>query len=279
MWILSLTLGAALAADCPEPTSSITLGATLDRAEAAFSDLDTDRFADEMATARKQVPCLDETVAPSLAASLHRFEGLAAFLGGSTERARMAFAGARSLEPAYRFPRTVVPEGNPVLADYEAVDPTEGHRVEVPAPAEGAVRLDGRIVTERSTAHPVLFQRTDASGAVAASAYLWPSMSMPSYPVASTAAVAPTEGGGRDGKGFAAPGALGLFAGAGAAAITSGVLYGLARGRQSAFDDPTTPYADLPREQQAANQLGTASGVALGVAAGAAVGGVLVGVF
>jgi len=271
MWILTLVMGFAHAADCVESASTVTLGAALDRAEAAFGALDKEAFATEMEAARAQLPCLDEAMPTALAASLHRYEGLSAFLTGAPERAQRAFAGARLLEPAYRFPRSLVPEGNPVLAAYEALDVAEDQVVAAPAPADGALRINGRVSLERSTSFPVVFQRIDGDGAVAESAYLWPSMPLPSYEVAPERSA--SSSGGVD------VAAVGLLAGAGAAAITSGVLYGLARSHANRFDDPSTPYVDLASEQQAANQLGTASGVALGVAAGAGLGGVLVGVF
>jgi hypothetical protein len=269
--MMLLTLAAALAAPCDAPTSTVTLGAALDRAEVAFGELDTDGFRAAVDDARAAVPCLDETLPTPLAASLHRFEGLAAFLDGSPDRAQRAFAGARRLEPSYRFPRSVVPEGNPVLRDYEALDPDEVTTTALPTPAEGAVRLDGQLAAERVTSFPVVFQRTDGAGSVVQSAYLWPSMPTPDY------AVAPATPEGRR-KG-ADPAAIGLAVGAGVAGITSGVLYGMASSHRRAFESPDTPYADLAAEQRATNQLGTAGGAALLVAAGTGLGAFFVGVF
>jgi len=273
MW--TLTIGWALAAECPEPASTVSLGATLDRAEASYGDLDLDAFDEAVDSLRAQVPCLDEVVPSPLVASVHRFEGLKAFVDGAPDRSRRAFAAARSLEPAYRFPRSVVPEGNPVLDDYEAMDPeADGATATVAAPAVGSFRFDGRVGAQRPTQFPTLYQRLGGDGEVVASAYLWPSMPLPPYEVA------PASPEGSEGLSQGARVArIGLLAGAGAAAVTSGVLYGLAAQQHARFDDPSTPYVELESARRATNTLAAGSGVSALVAVGAGVGGVLVGVF
>jgi len=270
MWILTL-ISLAWAADCPEPATTVTLAATIDEAEASYTDLDLDTFDASLASLRAQVPCLQELVPTPLVASLHRTEGLKAFLDGAPDSSQRAFAAARTLEPAYRFPRSMVPEGNPLLEDYEAMDPAEQVMAAVPAPAEGSLRLDGRVSSERSTTYPVLFQRVDQAGAVVASAYLWPSMPLPNYELA-------PEGGEGPSPGVKAA-RVGLFAGAGAALLTSGIMYGMASAAHRRFDDPSTPYAELDAARRTTNTLAAGSGVAAAVAVGAGVGGVLVGRF
>jgi len=268
MWIL--LLNAALAAECPEPATTITLGATLDQAESSYGDLDLDGFDEALGAIRAQIPCLQEVVPSPLVASLHRFEGLKAFLDGAPDRSQRAFAAARSIEPAYRFPRSVVPEGNPVLDDYAAMDPATQESSTAPTPAAGALRIDGQLTQERSTSFPVLFQRVDGGGAVAESAYLWPSMPLPTYEVAPEVSDA-------DRSRRAAR--VALFSAAGAAAITSGVMYGMAAAQHARFDSADTAYADLDDARRATNTLAAGSGVAAVVAAGAGIGGVLVGRF
>ena len=64
--------------------------------------------------------CVSEPVPRNVAAAVHRMTGLRGFVDRDPDRSTKAFAAGRYLEPAYKFPATLVPEGHPVLRDYEA---------------------------------------------------------------------------------------------------------------------------------------------------------------
>jgi hypothetical protein len=265
MWWTTLSLQAAMAGDCTTPANTSTLAGALDDAEAAYSALDLEAFDAAMGRLREQLLCTEDVVSSALAASVHRMEGLDAFVSSAPSRATSAFAAARSIEPDYRFPPSMVPEGNPVLVDYKALDPAAGGLLEIAEPRGGSLRLDGRNTLERRKVLPVVFQRLDKGGAVADTAYLWPEDPLPSYDVASQ---------GISGRQAAR---IGLFAGAGAAAIGSGVMYALAGKSAGAFE--TAPYAELDGLRSQTNGRVLASGGLAALALGAGVGGILVGSF
>jgi len=264
MWWTTLILQGALAADCATPANASTVSAALDDAEAAYTALDLDAFDAAMSRLHEQVACTDEVVAESVAASVHRMNGLDAFVGGVPSRSTSAFAAARRLEPAFRFSSSMVPEGNPVYLDYEALDPAAGGTLQIPEPRNGSVRLDGRIALDRSLAMPVVFQRLDRTGAVSETRYLWPEDPVPAYD-----AIDRSRSGRRAAK-------VGLFAGAGVAALSAGVLYGLAGQSASRFNDADASFGDLDRLRSQTNTFVIASGGLTAVALGAGVGGVLV---
>lgn len=171
----------ASAADCPAPVDAATLQATLDAAEAAYGRVDVDAFTGSMTKARAQMPCVEEAITPALAAKLHRLEGLAAFADSARERATQAFAAARSLEPDYTFPTTVVQPGNPLLDQYKALDPV-CEEEKIPPAKDGKLRVDGQSQRLRPLEFPVLVQVIDPEGEGAVTAYLWPGDALPYQP-------------------------------------------------------------------------------------------------
>jgi hypothetical protein len=100
-------------AGCPEPVTVAVLDGTVGLAEQS-AGRDAQAFGDAVHALRDQLPCLEAVVSPSLAARLHRVEGLQAFVDGAGERALMAFAASNRLDPDYRFPATLFPQAHPV---------------------------------------------------------------------------------------------------------------------------------------------------------------------
>lgn len=264
--LLPLTAGAA---ECPERHSSADLMAALDSAESAYTKLEVDQFKAGTDRARTLLPCISEPLIKPHIARLHRFEGLRGFVDRDPALSVSAFAAARSIEPGYTFPEALVPLGNPIREEYTAADLSTGTFDTVPQPAEGALRINGDITTERPTGWPAVVQLIDASGAVTETAYVRPDDPLPRYK--------PGELPKPKGSGPNVP----LLGGAGAAAIGAVVFAALgagARGRYNdAFDDPSATIDDVDGLRSSANTM-TTVGLAFGVgAAGLGAGAVLTG--
>lgn len=179
--MLLLAVHVALAADCAAPTTNEDLVVALGDAVRAYGELDRTGFEASLRAAKEAVDCLGEVIEPSHAAELHRATGLSAFLARDEDLAKTRFAAARRIEPAYTFPDTLVPEGNPVRELYQGLDPAQSPVDELPPPAAGSLRLDGRSSRERRTLLPTVFQRLDGQGAVLESSLLNPGVPAPAY--------------------------------------------------------------------------------------------------
>lgn len=291
--ILTCLIAAPAQAACDALVPVADLRATVKTAESAFARVDVDRFLAASSRLEVQVPCLGEPAPPDLVAAVHRITGLRAFVGRNNERAQLAFASARAVAPDYRFPETMLPPGHPALADYVALAPT-GATEPVPPPAQGELRFDGQPGFERPAERPTLVQLLDPGEAVVETAYLWPGVGMLLYDTAAVAVSVPAAAleapappplevvppprprPARQGPNGAK---IGLFAGAGGAAVAAGLLYGLASSAEATWADPTTPYEDLGALRARTNTLATAASGCAVVAAGTGVGAVLVGRF
>jgi hypothetical protein len=279
----------ALAAD--SSCTQLTLGATLrdaaERAQEAFGATRVDEFQAAIAELDGLVPCLMEPVDPELAALVHRMKGLASFIQRDQDRAREAFAAARALEPDYAWPEELIPWGHPLLGLYRALSVEEAAFDSVPSPSAGWVYMDGRPSEPRPLEWPVILQVSDSEGAIHLSSYLWPGDPLPDYglelaeaptatpvpvpepvPVAEPelpVSVAATSTTVRTGPRPA------WLVGAGAAAVTSGVLYALAARSHGEYWDEQTPYTELDAARGRTNGLVLASAGAAGVALGTGV--------
>jgi hypothetical protein len=175
---LLLALPGLAHAACKKPVSAAELQTTLDTAEAAYGRVDIDAFNGAMEKARKQVVCITEEITPSLAAELHRLEGMYAFANSARDKAMAAFAAARALEPDYAFPTNIVPPGNPLLEHYTAKDPVcEEERI--PPAKDGKVRVDGGGQRKLPTEFPAIVQVLDPKGGDDITQYHWPGDPLP----------------------------------------------------------------------------------------------------
>jgi hypothetical protein len=176
-----LLVAHALAA-CPEP--ALALVAALEEAELAWRALDTAalRAADDRA--RGMAGCLAEPVRPSVAARMHRIEGLRAYADKDMVRAAQAFAAARRVEPGSDIVSDIVPEGHPLRALAGGSSADSGALAPMDSPATGHLEVDGRASESRPLASPALILLVDR-GQVLASAYTWPTEAVFPYPVRS----------------------------------------------------------------------------------------------
>ena len=266
--VAALSLFAGVAhAGCPAPVSTDDIQSALSKAEMAYGDLDVDAFDAATDEAVAMVPCISEPMTRQLAASLHRFVGLRKFVSRDLDHARESFAAARVIEPGYKFPTTFVPEGNPVLKEYAALDPASEVAVEVPTPKGGYLLFDGSIGTARPTTFPVIVQVMNGDGTVAATDYVEPGEAMPVY-----------EAGAADLPGSDHPLRAPLAAGAGGLALLSGAFYALswsAHGNWNAADD----VASLDKFKHQSNNLFLGSVGAGAAAVGLGVGAVFTAEF
>jgi hypothetical protein len=256
-------------AGCPAALTSADLIAALDDAKAAYSNLDVTEFRAAMARVQVGLPCATDEITPHVAAELHRFEGLLGFLDRITERSLTAFAAARSIEPNYKFPESLVPVGNPVLADYEQLDPDSGQTMRVGEPVSGRILFDGSPIAQRPRNFPTVIQLIDDGGAVTTTAYLWPGEALPSYAAkeVTIAAVDPVSGRSIAGGMPTGPN-RGLMIGAGTTAALAGLLYGGAFVVHKRYDDPETRIDSLDGLRTVNNSLVVASGASVALAIG-----------
>ncbi len=223
--MLTLLLAAGWA--CESPITTVELDQRLQAAETAFGDLDLEGFFDATVGLEADVRCLRDSVPRAMTAELHRVLGLREFAQQDEERAKLAFAAARHIQPAYVLPMTLVPDGNPLRYAFEAIPLTvlETARVEKPDRG-GDLRFDGSSSDQRPLVWPTLTQSFDADGAISGSAYLWPEDPFPWSPEQ-------VDHGGR----------RLLWAGVGAG-LVSGVLYGASRATYGRYVDSATTDPD-----------------------------------
>jgi len=171
--LLVLALPGLAQAACKKPVSAAELKTTLKAAEGAFARVDIDAFNEQMTRARQQVVCLSEEISPSLAAELHRMEGLAAFASSARDKAAAAFAAARRIEPDSKLSTDVVPEGNPIHDFYTAKDPM-CEEEQIPPAKGGKLRVNGEAQRRLPTELPAVVQVIDPRGGDDITQYHWP---------------------------------------------------------------------------------------------------------
>lgn len=269
-------------AACPVPSSTADIVSALDDAKIAYGNLDIDAFRVAMGRVHQGLPCLNEEATRHLAAELHRFEGLLGFLDRDADRSRSAFARSRSIEPNYRFPSSLVPEGNPVIKEYLSREPGKDGVVRVADPLSGRILFDGATTPMRPVGEPSLFQRMDAEGSVLETVYLWPADALPAYPASSAPVSSVT-----DPNAQAPDLSLAVRAGpnrplltsAGLSLLASGLLYGGAYLVHGRYLDPQTDVTRLDRLRSVNNGFVVASGATLTAAIGLGAGAMLTGSF
>jgi hypothetical protein len=298
-FLLGFSLSADALAACDAPITNAQVQASVKSAETAFARVDIDRFLAATDTLQVQVPCVAEPLTPELSAAVHRMYGLRMWVARQPDRAQLAFAAARRIDGAYKFPTTMVPASHPVLKDWSAraaTTPTEA----VPSPVQGWVRFDGARSLDRPVELPTIAQLSEPDGDIVETAYLWPGVSMlvydsvatkpapsvsstpaPSTTAPTTASLAPPKPTAtvvkpkRSGR----TAAVGLGVAAGGALLASGGVYAMAMQTEAVWADPATPMSDLASLRETTNRrVATAGGLAV-VAAGAGVGALVAGSF
>jgi hypothetical protein len=259
--LIAWTAAAAFAAECPRTISTAELDRLLADARRSLERLDTRQFVETTDAVDLALPCLGEPITRHLAAEIHRTKGIRAVSERDPDAERI-FAAARSIEPAYKFPSTLIPDGNPVRIEYSRFDLATGTVERLPDPAGGSLMLDGTSNLWRPIAWPTVAQYLAADGAVSWTAYVTPGTPMPPYPVVGpapadvsdvnpllvTSEVAEPI---REKRSPRVP----LAVAAGTSAALTAVSWALAADAANKFEDPTTPDAELDALQSRANTL------------------------
>lgn len=175
--LLLLWIDAASA--CPTPVSLAELDAAAASVLGAFEDRNPDLLLRAVAL-EQAIPCLADPLTPMVAATVHRAEGLAAFARQDHLNARLQFAAAHALDGG-RLPDWFAPPGNALWEDLDAIRLDDVERLDVPAPATGEIRIDGRAAPQR-LALPVIVQILDANGLVTLTLALALGDPLPDYP-------------------------------------------------------------------------------------------------
>jgi hypothetical protein len=248
------------AAECPKSFTALQFEDQLGAAESALSSLDLPLFTSNMSSADRMIPCLNEHIIPSLAATYHRFYGLRAF-GQRDTMAEKAFAAARYLEPGYEFSHSLLPEGNPIRNAFENVS-FEDRAVDALEPAAGgSIYIDGNRSLKRPNEWPTLVQWVE-SGDIRFSEYLLPGTPFPTYTLASDVVIPARDP------------SIPLLAASGGAAILSGALYSIAlinKGRYNEVDENPVSDKDLAGLRRTTNSMVVVSGISAAAAVGSGV--------
>jgi hypothetical protein len=256
MVVILAMLGAAWASEgaCAAPASLAELDARMAAAEAAWLALDLGGFRSAADDLAGLVPCVDEALGRERAALVHRLQGMRAFVQDDTQRAELAFAASRRLQPGVALDERLAPAQHPIRRHYAAlpIDDLGELRIE----ASGTWLVDGTPSPTRPTRLPTIVQRAqpgEGAGAVSQGWYLWPGEEL----------VLPTA--------QAGPGRW-LALGGGVAVVAAGGSYLGAVLAHRRYDDPSTPRADLDGLRSTTNALVITSaglataGLGLGVA-------------
>jgi hypothetical protein len=249
---------------CPAPATIADLIIEVRAAEAAFREMDDAAFAAATERIDAALPCVNEPISTSTAATMHRMMGLRAFLDADAPRAGRAFGAARTVDPQYAFPPDLLPAGNPIQIAYLSIPVDSRETVQVAQPVEGNFTFDGRRATERPLRWPTVVQRFDKDGNVEQTAYLWPDAPMFPY-LEVPAPPAPVDR--HLGRTVVLGGAIG-------SGLAAGAFYGVAAKSARQFDEAVGE-EEGDRFARRANAFVAASGVAGTFSVGLAVGGVL----
>jgi hypothetical protein len=176
-------------ADCTLTFTVDDLHQLLDAAERAYVDMtdDTAPFGQAVAAVTAACGCLRAPADPALAARMHRLRGLHRLVNGEDDEARRAFAAARAIEPAFRYPDSIQPAdpAEPFNLVYFGMPAAPTPRAAVPPlrAGAGALVFDGAPGTARPVDRPTLAQHVDPEGRVLRGAYLRMDQPMFDYPV------------------------------------------------------------------------------------------------
>lgn len=267
-----LLLSQALAAPCAGPRAAASsVEASLGQAEAAWADLDVERFNAAMDAAAIALPCVDAPLSPAFAARYHTDRGLQLYAAGQPDAARAAFAAAQRADGSAQLSDRLLPEGHEGRALWSEARALPSRDEPLPAPEAGRLWLDGAAATQRPAGHATLAQHLPPSGPPSFTAWLAPGEALPFYALAPEAER--PVGGLPDAPPPKSSKAAGTFGGVAAVSGLAAVgLYGAAFASRLQYEqgDPTWTRDDLEAARGRTNLLTTAAGgaAAVGVVAG-----------
>jgi len=243
--MLLTLLGAAWAA-CTFDQPATALVDAMQRAEAAYADLDVPAFQQATVEVDYLVPCLDAPLPPVEAARLHRLRGIGYHTSQRPADATAALRAARVAAPDWEPPLELFPEGFELRELYLELPAAPSATTKVPRPAGGHLLFDGTATQERPSDTSALVQVV-VGEQVTTTAYVLPDEPLPAY------------------RGATAPRDRWLVAGIGTV-VTGGVLYGLAAATSAQRFDATDA-DELASVQRCTNTLVVASGAVTALSA------------
>lgn len=168
----------------PPPTCE---GTTVDRllgyveeAKQAYAQLDVDGFEQALGAVAEELPCLQQVLSPSQAAAIHRLEGLRLATKGARLGVVRSFQQAQLLDGAYEPPQTFIREGSTLDTLWKRAGSLGSPLfVDIEAPADLVVRLDGVVSSRRPATLPSILQVVGADGGVELTRYVPPTAAAP----------------------------------------------------------------------------------------------------
>jgi hypothetical protein len=272
-------------AECAAPYTPVEMGSDLTQATASLRSLDEVAFTEAGTRLEAGLGCLQTQVPKAAYATVYRYLGALAFLGGDEATARGWFRTALELDAIFEWDITELPVGHPLRALFEAERavaeaPTVAAVGQVLAPPTGTVLfLDGRPLREpRATAdRPHLVQVVVEGGRSVQAVYRmegadFPAALLVTPLVGEAVAVADTPDVGK---------AMGIqvlqrvrpamktpmLMGGGAVMATGLGIYAASFAARARFD-AATQSVDLDQARATTNFLVTASGVTMGLGLG-----------
>lgn len=237
MLLLLATLSHAA---CPATPSAVEAGIVA--VERAFSAMNAAGVASAASTLEVLATCLDAPIDPALAVRMHGTAGLAAFVAGDSERAAVAFASARRIDPSWAPNATLVPKGHPIRALSTRIDPASLGVERLRPPSAGILIFDGVPARGRPDGTATVAQWV-IDDRVVSGAYVWPGAPLPPYDVAS--------GGAKTASPSRPNRSLGAWLGVtGASLLASGTCFYVAGRAQDAWEVADTGPEIVARYQE-----------------------------
>lgn len=250
-------------ASCAHGFSTDELDDALSAAEADFANQDAEAFTAARATVEARLACFADPLTPVTIGRVHQAEALGAFLSHDDERMVAALAGMLAGEKDHVIPDAIVPEGHKIRAALPRAQGLLATTELAPfrtMPA-GWIEVDGAYRENVQVSRAAILQYIDAQGKVQETRYYWPGADLLDWKADGKApkvlAVAP--------KVVAppkqvkprvrrpSPQRIAFAAGAGAAAVATGVLVGVASGAKAQALDLSVPVDDATSARDLAN--------------------------
>ncbi len=173
--LLLLSIRALGASPCPVPVSVSEFDERIVEAEAAYGDVDVEGFFVAVERLDQALPCLSERLRPESVSQAQRVWGIKAWSDGDEEKAGLAFAAARAVDPDLTLWERVIPVGHPLHALFERSLPADGPPPPpLPHQSNLAMFVDGRRATLAPADRPYVFQAIDQQNAVVVTAVVHP---------------------------------------------------------------------------------------------------------
>ncbi|MBN2798150.1 MAG: hypothetical protein JXX28_03315 [Deltaproteobacteria bacterium] len=178
---LALALGAQ-AASCPDALRvASALEQAVEASDLAISALDIGGLERAVVLLQQAVPCQAQPISPTVAADIHRVEGVYAFVNGREQDATSWFAAAQALAPG--MPLGPI-QGGPILSAWDRARPASPPlRTPLPPPLTGALWVDGIYAEDAPALLPFLLQQREGDQ-VLLTALRMPGQPFPAYPSA-----------------------------------------------------------------------------------------------